>query len=368
MVYNEAAGMDLVKSQIGLDMPANKEGWHTLDHYYIVGLLHGAVGRGYDPHAILAKAAISAERYDDSQATINGAEVQRLVRAIRDELSDKYLGFLDQPAKLSMDAEVGKVALQHDTLGAAIKGMSDFVEAVRNDQERFLNIDDSTGEYTYGMRCELSSGHEESSYYLYYYSMVWTYRFLCWLMGKRIKLTRVCFMASRPGTSADHDEAFGCPVEFGSTWNSMHFHKHYLKEPIIRTITEFNHADFTDNYPDWFDSPGRNDSKSNAVERVLLETHRQETFLPSIERVAEILDVSPRTLRRHLAFENDSYQKIKDKVRRERAEELLASTNLAIHIISSSLGFSEPGVFTRAFRAWTLTTPSDYRKTHGIYS
>ena len=359
--------MDVVKSQIALEAaPASTARCRTLDHYYIVGLLHGAVVRGYDPHAILAKAFIAAERYDDLQATIDGAEVQRLIRAIRDELSDKYLGFLDQPAKLSMDTEVGKIALQHDTLGAAIKGMSDFVEAVRNDQMRFLNIDDRTGEYTYGMRCELARDHEETSYYLYYYSIVWTYRFLCWLTGKRIKLTRVCFMGARPETFDDHDEVFGCPVEFGGTWNSMHFHKHYLKDPVIRTITEFNHADFTNNYPDWFDSPGRNSSKSNAVEQVLLETHRQDKSLPSIERVAQILDVSPRTLRRHLARENESYQKIKDKVRRERAEELLIGSNVAIHIISSSLGFSEPGVFTRAFRAWTHTTPSTYRKTHGI--
>jgi AraC-like DNA-binding protein len=360
--------MSSSRSEETFETAANAGGWHVLDHHYIVGLLQGAVWRGYEPRAILTKAGISAERYDDPRATINGIEVQRLIQVIREEVGDNYLGFLDDPAKLSMDAEVGKVALQHDTLGAAIKAMSDFVEAIRNDQERYLNIDDHSGEHTYGMRSYLSGGQVQNAYYFYYYRQAWTYRFLCWLIGKRIQLTRVSFTASRPKSCSDHDEAFDCPVEFDSTWNSLHFHKHYLNEPVIRTMTEFNHADFTSNYPDWFRSPGRNISISNAVERVLVEKQKEKSFFPPIEIVAEILVMSPRTLRRRLAIENESYQKIKDNVRRELAQDLLVNTNLTINTIASDLGFSEPGVFTRAFRAWTLSTPSAYRREHSVYS
>lgn len=355
-------------SEATLETTATGGRCHVLGHHYIVGLLQGAIWRGYDPRAILTKAAIPAERYDDPLATINGREAQSLIQAIRQEISDNYLGFLDQPAKLSMDAEVGKVALQHDTLGAAIKGMCDFVEAIRNDQERYLNIDDRSGEYTYGMRSYLSGGQAQKAYYFYYYRQAWTYRFLCWLTGKRIKLTRVSFTASGPTSCGDYDEVFDCPVEFDSTWNSLHFHERYLNEPVVRTMAEFNHADFPDNYPDWFNAPGRNSSISREVERVLVEIHKEEILFPPIQTVAKILAVSPRTLRRHLAIENESYQKIKDKVRRELAQNLLATTNLAINTIASGLGFAEPGVFTRAFRAWTLATPSAYRKEHSVYS
>jgi AraC-like DNA-binding protein len=51
-------------------------------------------------------------------------------------------------------------------------------------------------------------------------------------------------------------------------------------------------------------------------------------------------------------------------VRRRSAERLLAATDLDAGEVAFLLGFEELNSFTRAFRAWEGTTPSQWRLAH----
>ncbi len=65
-----------------------------------------------------------------------------------------------------------------------------------------------------------------------------------------------------------------------------------------------------------------------------------------------------------LARENESFQKIKVRVRCDLAIKLLLDSQLPISVVADKVGFAEPGDFTRAFTQWTGQTPKDYRSTH----
>jgi hypothetical protein len=56
-----------------------------------------------------------------------------------------------------------------------------------------------------------------------------------------------------------------------------------------------------------------------------------------------------------------SFQSLLDEDRRERAFELLRSTNATSEHIASQLGFSDVRSFRRAFKRWTGKPPSKYR-------
>jgi AraC-like DNA-binding protein len=279
---------------------------------------------------------------------------------LRETLDDAYLGFLNERAKLAMDAEIGAVALKFGSLGAAIAGMCDFVEAIRNDQERHLSINDRNGEYGYGIRA-YRDGRLENDYYFHYYRLGWIYRFLCWLVGKRIPLTQVCFASPPPDGQPAGEILFGCPIEYGCEWNSLNFDRKYLNAAVIRTSVEYNEKDYPNHYPDWFEVPGWNFSISRQVERALTELYNLKVPFPPVEVVAEALAVSPRNLRRQLATEGESYRLIKERLRRQLAEMMLVSTNLPIAAIANEVGYSEPGVFSRAFIGWTGMSPSRFR-------
>jgi AraC-like DNA-binding protein len=82
----------------------------------------------------------------------------------------------------------------------------------------------------------------------------------------------------------------------------------------------------------------------------------------SLEEVADMLAISPPTLRRRLAAEGRSFQALKDSVRRDAAIEELQRRDATLEQIAVRLGFSELSTFHRAFKKWTGSAPGDYRR------
>ena len=78
--------------------------------------------------------------------------------------------------------------------------------------------------------------------------------------------------------------------------------------------------------------------------------------------IAETLHMSERSLQRKLADRKTSYKKVLDEVRSELARGYINDARLSLNEITYLLGFSEPANFTRAFKRWHGTSPSDYRK------
>lgn len=79
------------------------------------------------------------------------------------------------------------------------------------------------------------------------------------------------------------------------------------------------------------------------------------------EGLATLLNVSARTLHRQLKEEGASLQQLKDEVRCERAKELLYRTDKPVKQVAAAAGFSNEKSFSRAFKAWTGTTPVEFR-------
>jgi AraC-like DNA-binding protein len=78
--------------------------------------------------------------------------------------------------------------------------------------------------------------------------------------------------------------------------------------------------------------------------------------------VAEAIGVDRRTLSRWLRSEGTSFRHVADEARFSVAKQLLADAHMSLAEISAALGFSEPAAFSHAFRRWTGTTPSAWRK------
>lgn len=88
--------------------------------------------------------------------------------------------------------------------------------------------------------------------------------------------------------------------------------------------------------------------------------HDQRSF-PSMEAIADELHLDPRTLRRKLAAEGTSFRELIAGVRRDRAEQMLA-TGMPIEAIARHLGYAETASFTHAFSRWTGLSPSRFRR------
>jgi AraC-like DNA-binding protein len=81
-----------------------------------------------------------------------------------------------------------------------------------------------------------------------------------------------------------------------------------------------------------------------------------------LERLAQRLQLHPRTLQRRLRDEGLQFGDIQSRCRQDLAMAALVRKHCDIEVISAELGFTDRHSFTRAFKRWTGLTPSEYRR------
>ena len=87
--------------------------------------------------------------------------------------------------------------------------------------------------------------------------------------------------------------------------------------------------------------------------------------LITLEDLARRVNVSARTIDRHLKKEGLGFRELSDKVRFERACEMLCAEGASIVDVALRLGFSDAANFSRAFKRVIGVSPGEYQKTPG---
>jgi AraC-like DNA-binding protein len=88
---------------------------------------------------------------------------------------------------------------------------------------------------------------------------------------------------------------------------------------------------------------------------------RDITNPPTLAAVANLFEVSDRSLRRDLREQGISFRGLLDELRTQIALKYLRTTRLTNEDIALALGFSDAANFRRAFRRWTNKSPGEIR-------
>ncbi len=83
----------------------------------------------------------------------------------------------------------------------------------------------------------------------------------------------------------------------------------------------------------------------------------------SLESVAGIFALHPRTLNRRLQGQGTSYRRLREECLQALACQYLRDTELPVAEIAARLVYADNAAFTRAFRRWNGHTPSAWRAT-----
>lgn len=82
----------------------------------------------------------------------------------------------------------------------------------------------------------------------------------------------------------------------------------------------------------------------------------------SIDRIAEDVKLSKRTLQRRLQQQNANFAQLRDILRFHYAIKYLIDDHMSVDTVSKALDFSDRTSFTNAFKRWTGLSPSVFRK------
>ncbi|MCH7315936.1 AraC family transcriptional regulator [Acinetobacter sp. ANC 3882] len=101
--------------------------------------------------------------------------------------------------------------------------------------------------------------------------------------------------------------------------------------------------------------------KQNSFNSTLQDLIYDEAMgISPLTEILKKVQMSERALQRKLESEGTNFRELVDKVRCEKAIQLLKNPNLSLENIASHLGYTNTKNFSRAFKRWTGTSPRRY--------
>lgn len=158
---------------------------------------------------------------------------------------------------------------------------------------------------------------------------------------------------------AAYETFFGCPVQFDDAYTRVRFPLAYLaipmphSDPGLRALLDRQAQALLLALPN-------SDAFDRALQQVMVRLLPENTA--TLQRAADALHVSVRTLQRRLDARELSWQHMLDRTREQLARQYLADRALTLGDIALLLGFSEQSAFNRAFKRWTGQTPARVRR------
>ncbi len=168
----------------------------------------------------------------------------------------------------------------------------------------------------------------------------------------------VHFTQEEPGYRAEFDRIFEVPVVFGSDRNAL-----LIDESSLSVKMRYSVRYVFGILSEHADALLRNLESSRTVrgrvESLLIPIlHKGE---PRMEAIARNMGLSRQTLYRRLKAEGVSYGRLLDELRHRMALHYLNGKKVSVNEAAYLVGFSEPSAFSRAFKRWTGTPPSEIK-------
>ena len=178
------------------------------------------------------------------------------------------------------------------------------------------------------------------------------------ICNEHLKPIKVEFKHRFPFDQTPFQEAFGCPVEFNASRNSVTFRYEDLVHPSL-----FANTQLTAHLDQWIEEQLMQFSQkslSSQVKQFLIER------IPHGEvdqaKVADAFSMSPRYLQKCLQAEGQTYKRLVDESKKKLAKVMLKQHHSTLTDISFCLGFSDQSNFCRAFKRWTGISPKQFRR------
>lgn len=328
----------------------------TIAICFVAAALQSVRARDLNADELLANVGLSSSLLQVPQARVSAQHYGALWRTIALALDDEFFGQDSRRMKAGSFAMLCHSVLSCKSLGHALDRSLRFYA---------LLLDDISGTCEHNAHEARIILHERAAgagqrVFAHELLLMLLYGVACWLVGRRIPILRTEFSYPEPAHSAEYRLMYSAELSFNRPNTLISFDASYLDLPIVQN--ERSIKEFLRTAPESILVKYKNGSSLTARIR-----RRLRQFLPGevpdFESLADELNMTPATMRRRLHEEGESFQSIKDQLRRDLAIGYLSHSNRSVMDIALELGFSERSAFHRAFRKWTGASPGEFRRT-----
>lgn len=309
-----------------------------------------------DPHQILQEVGLSAEKISDPDALISAsAFVDALQLASIKTQRDDFGLQLGIRQDINMLGPIGLLARQCSTAKEALTVISRYInlhnpgaaiELQSASNKSLLCYDDITGGRPRNPQlCDLALAVG------------------CQIIGlfvqKSWRPDAVFFIHKEPINRKQYQQFFNAPLHFNQEIYAVKFDSSLLDIKISDCDERLK--EFFQNYVDELEKTHKENITSvveHLIRSLLSSGYCNE------QHIANILQITPRTLQRRLKDQNTTFKILLNNIRLQLAQQYLLESDIAFTEISHSLGYSELSAFTRFFKRETGLSPSNYKNLH----
>lgn len=303
--------------------------------------------------ALLSEAGIESRLIDEHDARVSVSAYATLWQNIEQHTDDLFFGMDPRPLRRGSLEFLCRSSMVQPTLAAGLESALNFLGLMLENFDARLVRQQSVAQIIIGHDSRPASrAFADFTFWMIVHGVA------CWLCGRRIPILGVELQCAAPPFIGDYNVMFSENLRFQRPQSRMIFAADCLDLPIKRSLAELDA--FLAAAPSNLLVKYRDPHSFASRVRQHLRSVPPEQW-PHSDELAKSLFMSASTLRRRLADEAQSYQTLKDSLRKELTIGWLADEQLDLADIASRLGFADTRSFHKAFRKWSGTNPGHYR-------
>ncbi len=315
---------------------------------------------GGDTIALLRQADIAPSSLSDDKATIPFPDLAQLLDDAAEQLECSDLGMRLATAQATTGATkilgpIGVALRNAPTLRTALQYFADHGQAYNGAMR--LSLDQLPDDGRTFMLVEHLAAASGAQLQATEHALTLLHQVCAAIGNGRLRAAEIWFSHEASAPLAVYRSHFSVPVRFGQSMSGLLFDEKDLDQALPDRDAQL-HEIATSYIDQRFPAVSR--SLGSRV-RILI-THLLAEGGCTHERVAAGLNLHPRTLQRRLRDEGESFEAIRDQVRRDVALRHLAQSNVSLVKMTEILGYSETSVLSRSCTRWFSASPRQLRK------
>jgi AraC-like DNA-binding protein len=327
---------------------------HSCAAFWVKGVAETLKSEGLDGAALLHEAGLDTSALDDPDSRYPTERVSRLWQLALARSGNPAIGLANstvvKPASFDV---VAYTMMSSPHLLGVLERLSRYVGIV-SDAASLVVTEDDEG---YRMILELFGGGQPVPRQRFEFDLMTILSFCRWVTNRDLRPLAVELRFPPPADLQPYQEAFKCPLRFNASANALLFGRTDVISPLptAHPLLAEVHERFASEHLQRLDHAQTSSRVRATIIRLLPHGEPRRT------EIASALEMSGRTLQRHLEAEGTSFERLLDDTRHELAQQYLGQTYVSLADATYLLGFRSQSSFFRASKRWFGTSPRHYR-------